>query len=129
MKPELPEGVEWRELTDSNRRWLGAPTKPDQSEPVGIRISVRIRRNSDGVVRTYVDEWIPFRLEDHSIDDVVGSVIFQWSSDGNSGCDCNRATYFARAAGELHELDEFGCSDGKYSVVYPAWLADEHESY
>ena len=62
--------------------------------------NVEIRRNSDGVIHTYRDD-------------------FDWSGDyiwaaGNYSCDCNRRLFFGYAVGE--EPEEVECGDGAYSV-------------
>jgi hypothetical protein len=64
---------------------------------------IEIRRNSDGVVRSYFDsyEW-------------QGD--YMWT-DGNYSCDCNRYLFFMRAAGEDEgDLIADRCGDGGYSV-------------
>lgn len=62
--------------------------------------TVEIRRNSDGVVRKYQDEY-----EWH------GDYIW---ADGNYSCDCNRYLFFQRVAKEPEGDCE--CGDGAYSV-------------
>ena len=61
---------------------------------------VEIRRNSDGAVRSceYPYPW-------------DGDYIW---TDGNYGCDCNRALFFGRADGG--EGDEADCGEGAYAV-------------
>ena len=63
---------------------------------------IEIRRNSDGVVRQYLDthEWSE-------------NSDFLWS-EGNFACDCNRHIFFASAANESAENRE--CGDNSYSV-------------
>jgi hypothetical protein len=63
--------------------------------------TVEIRRNSDGVVRTYEDKW-PWDGD------------YIWA-DGNYSCDCNRALFFARAVEDDDETDA-NCGNGAYSV-------------
>jgi hypothetical protein len=67
----------------------------------GMKPFIEIRRNSDGVVRKYQDNY-----------DWGGDYIW---ADGNYSCDCNRYLFFQRAADD-DEDDNTGCSDGKYSV-------------
>lgn len=52
-------------------------------------LTITIRRNADGAERTYTD--------DSDVDDCL--LDFMWG-DGNYCCDCNRALFFNRAAGE-----------------------------
>lgn len=42
-----------------------------------------------------------------------GAVEFHWS-EGNYGCDCNRALFFARAGGEPADPGDFPCGEGRY---------------
>lgn len=72
-------------------------------DPAAVR--VWIRRASDGLVRVYLD--------DSWKDPDADAVRWQWS-EGNYGCDCNRALFFARAGGEPDPDVE--CSDGRYRV-------------
>jgi hypothetical protein len=78
-----------------------------------------LRRVSDGVERTVVDE-TGFSIDDGDVEDAIRSVVYQWS-DGNYSCDCNRALFFARAGGE--EEPEVECGEGAYAIVAPDWLA------
>ena len=65
--------------------------------------NVEIRRNSDGVVRTYIDKF-PWDGD------------FIWA-DGNYACDCNRYLFFMRAGGEDEgDLIDDRCGDDGYSV-------------
>ncbi len=69
-----------------------------------------IRRNSDGLVRE-----CPQTTDWHDADaDGAGSDLFWWT-DGNGGCDCNRANFFARAGGEP-DPDEV-CGETNYRVI------------
>lgn len=72
---------------------------------------VTIVRVSDGVERIYQDEspWIP--ADEHGL----GSV--WWWTEGNGGCDCNRALFFARAAGEELETDPI-CGEERYRIPF-----------
>lgn len=63
---------------------------------------IEIRRNSDDVTRSYVDEY-PWQG------------VFIWQ-DGNYSCDCNRYLFFERADGKTPEWDDGECGDGGYSV-------------
>ena len=67
-------------------------------------VNVHIRRNSDGVVRVHSFSWD---------DDSDGSQSFMWS-EGNYGCDCNRALFFARAVNE--DDPDHDCGDTAFSV-------------
>lgn len=49
------------------------------------------------------------------------SSAYAWT-DGNFGCDCNRALFFARAAGE-NDPEDRGCGITLYSALY-AELSD-----
>ena len=68
-----------------------------------MMLVITIRRASDGVERTYSDD-SPWD---------AGSE-FMWSDGGNYGCDCNRALFFCRAAGE-DDID-IDCGDSAYRV-------------
>lgn len=77
-----------------------------------MRYAVEIRRNADGVVRSVneecgdgADEWDRPHWCSREF----------WWSEGNGGCDCNRALFFARAAGEPEDWER-GCGDTEYSV-------------
>ena len=61
---------------------------------------VTIRRNADGVTRSYDDEWFD-------------ASEFCWD-EGNFACDCNREIFFERAAGK--EIDNERCGEGRFSV-------------
>lgn len=78
-------------------------------------IEADIVKVSTGEIRTYIEEdegdhdektrnW---RLDE-------GGDIYLWS-EGNYSCDCNRALFFARAAGE-DEPDE-PCGDSAYRLI------------
>lgn len=75
--------------------------------------SVRIRCNATGEVRSYSDTWVcqPNKYTDDWRD------VLEWHwTEGNSACDCNRARFFACAAGE--EPPELDCwPEGRYSVL------------
>jgi hypothetical protein len=76
-----------------------------------IRYTARIRRNSDGLIREHEDFDSPEAYPEHEHN--VELIQFQWT-DGNYGCDCNRALFFAYAAGE--EDPDVACDEGGYSV-------------
>lgn len=67
-------------------------------------VVVTIRDRRTGVERIYRDIW-PYDEE---------GLEFMWS-EGNYGCDCNRAIFFARAGGESPP-DHVGCSDENFAV-------------
>lgn len=70
-----------------------------------FKIIVTMEHVPTGEVRTYeADNYGPWE---------EGSEF--WWKDGNMACDCNRATDFARAAGQVDE--NHGCSDGEFRVV------------
>lgn len=71
-----------------------------------MKVTVSIQKVQTGEVREYVDEYARFR-ENGSYDD------FMWS-EGNYGCDCNRALFFALAAGE--EDPDHPCGHDQYWV-------------
>lgn len=64
-----------------------------------------IRNNKTGEVRRSVSK------RDPEYDD---NVEFMWT-DGNYGCDCNRALFFARAAGD--DEPDIDCGEEAYSVL------------
>lgn len=75
-----------------------------------MTLRVEICRMADRVVRVYETS---FAWDDSG---VTGSSSYLWS-DGNYGCDCNRALFFARAAGEEDpDDDESPCGDAAYRV-------------
>ena len=66
---------------------------------------VTITRLADGETRVYHDdaEWIPEN-------DNSSGTWYYWT-EGNDGCDCNRALYFKRAANEPEGDDDTPCGD------------------
>ena len=77
----------------------------DYSNPAQEVHLISLRRNSDGVVRTYTEKEL--KWHDHSE---------FWWSDGNAGCDCNRQLYFNRAAPDQPQDDDSSCGDDRFSV-------------
>lgn len=71
----------------------------DEPEDLDIPCVVEIRRNEDGTIRADRS----FRYHGP----------FVWA-DGNYACDCNRALFFAHAAGE--EDPDRACGDDAFSV-------------
>ncbi len=69
-------------------------------------MKVLIVRVSDGLQREDIPGWKPY---------YTWSDLFWWT-DGNAGCDCNRAIFFARSAGEP-EPPETPCSSDKFYVI------------
>lgn len=63
---------------------------------------IKIKRNSDGLIREYNDEY-PWSE----------TMEYLWS-EGNFGCDCNRALFFARAVGE--DDPDCECGDTEFSI-------------
>ena len=64
-------------------------------------------------VRLFEDDWT-----DRPGEDVVernGDMLYQWT-EGNYGCDCNRALFFARAAGEEEEEENPPCGHTLFLV-------------
>lgn len=124
LKPfDLPEGVTWRDLTDDDRRWLASTSKADSEKCAAIHIHITLR-HPDGRTRICIEDWYPFLVERETVDGLREHIKYQWS-DGNFGCDCNRARFFARAGNEPEP--ESGCGDA-YRIVAPAWLAEDHAS-
>ena len=76
-----------------------------------VQIEVRIRRNSDGVIRTYEGKgyW-----DDGLCGEPAGPSTFIWE-EGNFSCDCNRELFFLRA-GQEPEHDEVECGADRYAV-------------
>lgn len=70
-----------------------------------VHYRVRLRKNSTGEVRVY-DHPFPWDEESNG---------FIWT-DGNYGCDCNRANFFAECAGEEYDED-VQCGTGAYSAI------------
>ena len=78
---------------------------------IGDRYKVAIRKNETGEVR--VRDMEEMRWAEGSE---------YWWSEGNYGCDCNRAREFLRAGG-ANEYDvareaPTECSEGGYSILY-----------
>lgn len=48
-------------------------------------------------------------------EDGSGPALFIWT-DGNYSCDCNRALFFLRAAGDDEDWDAIVCGDGGYKI-------------
>lgn len=65
---------------------------------------LQVKRNSDNIARFYGSDW------EYERD---GS-FYIWE-DGNYSCDCNRRSFFLRAADE-EEPEENACGDGAFSV-------------
>ena len=66
--------------------------------------AVHLRRNADGVVRVIT--------EDDAWDETADYI---WT-DGNFGCDCNRALLFARAAGEP-DPENSACGETAFAAI------------
>jgi len=77
---------------------------------VTIRLRVQIRRVADGLTRTYEDN-IGFTGDTRN---EAREYANYWWTDGNGGCDCNRAMVFNRAADEPE--DDIPCSDNLFRV-------------
>lgn len=71
-----------------------------------VAVVVEIRCNATGEVREYETDDI---LRDGADD--PGDYLW---SEGNYGCDCNRAAFFADAGGE-DDID-CSCGEGRYSI-------------
>jgi hypothetical protein len=76
--------------------------------------TVVIRNNATGEVRMKLQpyEWVD--------DDDGGGQLYVWT-DGNFGCDCNRAMEFARAGGATEEEAwdaEVECGETAFSVPH-----------
>jgi hypothetical protein len=71
---------------------------------------VRIVRVADGEERVYKDTspWVP--------PDETGSGSIWWWTEGNGGCDCNRALFFARAGSEPEPEDDPPCGETIYRI-------------
>jgi hypothetical protein len=68
-------------------------------------LNIEIRRNEDGVVRTYHQDF-PWD---------AGSD-YLWGA-GNYSCDCNRSLFFQYAVGlTAQEADDYECTDGRFAV-------------
>lgn len=64
--------------------------------------------------RVYRETEIPWEAESD-----LSSGTWGWWATGNNSCDCNRALYFKRAAGESTDDDETPCGDQVlYRVPY-----------
>lgn len=104
-------------------RWVPATSEEDRSKRIigRVHIDVTLRRVADGVVRVHVDD-VGFIV--HEGEDWWECGAHYWWTEGNAACDCNRELFFARAASEEIEWEPLECTDGRYVVVSPAWLAD-----
>lgn len=77
-------------------------------------IPVVLRRVSDGVERLIPD--------DVGLDPDCDAE-YRWH-EGNYSCDCNRELFFERAAGVELDVGDTKCSNGRYRIVAPDWLAE-----
>jgi hypothetical protein len=68
-------------------------------------IKITIRRNNDGATCVYSDNYAW---------DNKWHLVFQWT-DGNYGCDCNRAIFFENAGGTVNEGED-ECGTGVFSI-------------
>lgn len=74
-------------------------------------LKVHIIRNSTGEERVYVHDYPQATGPwDDEMDDYL------WT-EGNYGCDCNRASFFAEA-GKEEGAEDFPCGEGAYSIPY-----------
>ncbi len=73
---------------------------------------VTIVRVADGVERVYLDTclWVP--------SDEQGSGSIWWWTEGNGGCDCNRALFFKTAGAEDNEDDDTPCGESLYRIKF-----------
>ncbi len=79
-----------------------------ETGPPEFRYTAMIRHNPTGEVRSYHDTW--------ELQHGEGGLIFMWT-EGNYGCDCNRKTFFERAANPAYKMPEQSvCGDTGYSV-------------
>lgn len=82
--------------------------EPPHHKSLWGKIYVDIRNNKTGEIRRY-----------HT-DTLLGDEQEPWSdfwwSEGNAGCDCNRALFFGYAIGQEYEEIDSHCGDGGYSV-------------
>ena len=87
-----------------------------------VMFTARLRRVADGVERLYVFDEEPGEFaEDYHQS-------YMWS-EGNYGCDCNRALFFARAAGEEAWNDERPCGDGERYQLLSLTRAGESQPF
>lgn len=72
---------------------------------------VYIRKNSTGEVRRYHydHDWV------EPDENGTGSY-YLWGPDGNNGCDCNLANYFARAGNEDDPDPRVECGESRYKI-------------
>lgn len=85
-----------------------------------MRTKVTIKRRSDGVSRSFDDDFEWTGDEERS---ATSKAIWQWT-EGNFCCDCNRALFFARAAGEPDPAD-VPCSENLFLVELRDLATDE----
>lgn len=74
-----------------------------------MTLRVEICRMSDLIVRVHEMDL------DWDDGDVEGSCEYLWS-EGNFGCDCNRALFFARAVDEDPDDDETPCGSTAFRI-------------
>ncbi len=84
---------------------VDVPTHP-LTNAKWVDVAAEIRNNATGVVRDYRTIAILYDAEDAPSD-------FPWR-DGNNGCDCNRALFFAQSDGDPDP--DRPCGEGRYSV-------------
>lgn len=109
--PPTPNAEPWIDAPD-----YAATLSPHMRDERWVRIQVRIRENSSGLVRTWSDH------AGFTDDSEQEPSIFIWT-EGNYSCDCNRRLFFLWACGEAEaDGDERACSDTEYSieVINPA---------
>lgn len=125
---ELPDGVMWRAFDDRDRSWWCGDGKG--SHPMGrgvpldecasVSITYRLQHIETGEEWLVHDRWIPFHVREDK-DDVLRGIAYQYT-EGNFGCGCSRARFWADARGE--DCDEDVACDQKWRITWPQWLAE-----
>lgn len=124
---ELPEGLMWREFDSNDRSWWCGNGKG--SHPMGrgvpleecatLAIAYRLRHIETGEERIIQDRWIPFHVSEDA-DEIIKGIAYQYT-EGNFGCGCNRARFWADARDE--DIPEDAECDQQWQITWPAWLA------
>jgi hypothetical protein len=120
---DLPDGMSWRELSVSERSWLGCAGSMGitQENAAAYDIEYRLRHRDTGEERLVKSGGIAHSVE-RGRDELMSGVAFYYT-EGNLGCGCNRTTLWREAGNEPRLSDDESICDQKYDVVWPKWLA------
>jgi hypothetical protein len=120
----LPEGMEWREVDDSDRDWWFRTRRTSADECAAVTLKYRLKHHETGEEREIVERWIPF-VSTTDRDEEIGHIVYALTQ-GSPGCGCNRRLAWARAKDE-EEPDDPSC-DAVHSISWPPWLAEADDA-